>query len=356
MRELKVGGVTEWGELLAGELWISKKWFDESACVVAVDGRGSVVSVVKVFVFREVWMKQAIRVGWLHWMTFAAASWVGLAGIAQTPPMPDWQTKAGGHAEFDVVSVRLDKGEFKTPSFALSSDDWFRDPHGRFHADFPAMAYIEFAYKIWPTGEEENAMLAGLPAWVKEDRYALEATAPQGATKDQYRLMMQSMLAERFGLKVHVENKEMPVLIMTLEKPGKTGPNLIPHDQGPPCHTSGVDAVTDCYGFMATPGKDGLVQFGSRGASMASIGKFLGSTGGMTGEISRPVVDKTGLGGLWDFTLQVASPFGKKPEGEQSTGPTVMEGMQEQLGLRLKPAKAVIPVLVVDQIHRPTEN
>jgi uncharacterized protein (TIGR03435 family) len=301
-------------------------------------------------------MKQAIAVGWLHWMTFAATYCVGLTAIAQTQQVPEWQTKAGGHVEFEVVSVRLDKGEFRTPSFALSSDEWFSDPHGRFHADFPVSVYIEFAYKIWPTGEEENTMLAGLPAWVKDDRYAIEATAPQHATKDQYRLMMQSTLAERFGLKLHVDNREMPVLLMTLEKPGKTGPNLIPHDQGPPCHTSATDTITDCYGFTAKPAKDGLVQFGSRGAPMESIGKFLGSTGGMTGEISRPVVDRTGLSGLWDFTLQVASPFVKRPEGEPSPGPTIMEGMREQLGLRLKPEKAVIPVLVVDHIDRPTEN
>jgi uncharacterized protein (TIGR03435 family) len=301
-------------------------------------------------------MQRKLLVSWLPRWTFAAASCLGLAAIAQTQQVPEWQTKAGGNAEFDVASVRLDKGEFKTPSFAMSSDDWFRDPHGRFHADFPVSVYIEFAYKIWPTGEEERTMLAELRAWVSEDRYAIEATAPLNATKDQYRLMMQSMLAERFGLKLHVENREMPVLLMTLEKPGKTGPQLIPHDRGKPCDTSAANAVTDCYGFMAHPVKDGLVEFGSRGAPMELIGKFLGSTGGMTGEISRPVVDKTGLTGLWDFTLQVASPFEKKPEGEATPGPTIMEGMQEQLGLRLKPDKAVIPVLVVDHIDRPTEN
>ena len=89
---------------------------------------------------------------------------------------------------------------------------------------------------------------------------------------------------------------------------------------------------------------------------MELIGKFLGSTGGMTGEISRPVLDRTGLSGSWDFKLQVASPFGKKPEGEVNPGPTIMEGMREQLGLRLKPDKAVIPVLVVDHVDRPSEN
>jgi len=301
-------------------------------------------------------MKRNVIVRRLTCLILAAATCVGPAALAQTQPAPAWQIKAGGHAEFDVASVRLDKGEFKTPSFAMSADDWFRDPHGRFHADFPVSVYIEFAYKIWPTGEEERTMLAGLPAWVSEDRYAIEATAPLNATKDQYRLMMQSMLADRFGLKRHVEDREMPVLLMTLDKPGTTGPQLIPHSQGKPCEPSPANAITDCYGFTAHPAKDGLVEFGSRGAPMELIGKFLGSTGGMTGEISRPVIDKTGLTGLWDFTLQVASPFDKKPEAESTPGPTIVEAMREQLGLRLKPDKAVIPVLVLDHIDRPTEN
>jgi uncharacterized protein (TIGR03435 family) len=301
-------------------------------------------------------MREAGGVPWMRWMALGLACCSGLVAMAQTPTMPEWQTKAGGHAEFDVVSVRLDKGELKPPSFALSADDWFRDPHGRFHADFSVSVYLEFAYKIWPTGEEENAMLAGLPAWVRDDPYDVEATAPVDATKDQYRLMMQSMLADRFGLKLHVENREMPVLLMTLEKPGKTGPNLTPHDQAHPCDAVVANAITDCYGFMAHPAPGGLVEFGSRGAPMELIGKFLGSTGGMTGEISRPVLDRTGLSGSWDFKLQVASPFGKKPEGEVNPGPTIMEGMREQLGLRLKPDKAVIPVLVVDHVDRPSEN
>ena len=210
-------------------------------------------------------MREAGGVLWMRWMALGLACCSGLVAIAQTPTMPEWQTKAGGHAEFDVVSVRLDKGEFKPPSFALSADDWFRDPHGRFHADFPVSVYLEFAYKIWPTGEEENAMLAGLPAWVRDDAYDVEATAPVDATKDQYRLMMQSMLADRFGLKLHVENREMPVLLMTLEKPGKTGPNLTPHDQAHPCDAVVANAITDCYGFMAHPAPGGTLWLSGAG-------------------------------------------------------------------------------------------
>jgi hypothetical protein len=70
---------------------------------------------------------------------------------AQTDAVPQWQKVAGGHSEFDVASVRLDKGEFRPPTFALSADDWFIEPNGRFFADFTIETYLQFAYKLWLT-------------------------------------------------------------------------------------------------------------------------------------------------------------------------------------------------------------
>jgi uncharacterized protein (TIGR03435 family) len=272
----------------------------------------------------------------------------------------DQQGKPANDAmRFEVASIRLDKGPFRTPSFALSSDDWFRDPNGRFHADFSVVTYIEFAYKLWLTGEQRRVMLAGAPGWVSTDRYAIEATAPLNATKDQYREMMKALLAERFGLKIHFEDKEMPVLEMVLIKPGVPGPKLIPHEKGPACDAKPTPEVypSMCYSFSAMP-KDGHVLFGSRGTSMELIGKSLASTGGNTGEIGRPVVDRTGLTGRWDFTLEVAMSFGGKaaPDAPAPEGPTLLEAMQEQLGVRLKPAKDIISVPVVDHIELPSEN
>lgn len=264
-----------------------------------------------------------------------------------------------GAMKFEVASIRLDKGPFRTPSFALSSDDWFRDPNGRFHADFSVATYIEFAYKLWLIGEQRRVMLAGMPGWVTTDRYAIEATAPLNATKDQYREMMKALLAERFGLKIHFEDREMPVLEMVLIKPGTPGPKLISHEKGPACDAKPTPEVypSMCYSFSAIP-KDGHTLFGSRGAPMELIGRFLGNTGESAGEIGRPVVDRTGLTGRWDFTLEVAMTFGGKaaPDAPTPEGPTLLEAMQEQLGIRLKPAKDVISVPVLDHIELPSEN
>lgn len=285
--------------------------------------------------------------------------WLGFVVASAQTGRPEWQKLAGGSSQFDVASVRLDKGPFRPPTFALSADDWFREPNGRFFADFTVETYLEFAYKLWLTDEERHAMLAAWPEWVSQDRYEIEATAPPHATKDQYRLMMQALLAERFGVKLHFEQREMPVLAMTLINPGKPGPKLIPHEKGVPCDAAPSPEVFPpfCYGFSGRPKGKGT-EFSSRNSPMDLIGKFLGNAAGGAGEISRPVVDQTGLTGRWDYTLEVAQPFGRKPSDvdEENQGPTVIEGMQEQLGIRLKPSKAVIPVVIVDQIRRPTEN
>jgi len=271
--------------------------------------------------------------------------------------VPDWQKAAGGGMAFEVASVREDKGPFKPPSFALSSDEWFREPNGRFHADFALPTYIKFAYKIWLTGEEQKAMLAKLPEWVKTDRFDIEATAPLHATKDQYRLMMQTLLAERFGLKLHFEQRELPVLAMVLVKTGKPGPRLIPHEQGQPCDERPKPETypQECYSYSAIS-KDGVVRYGSRATSMDLIGNFVGSQAGASGEIGRRVVDQTGLTGLWDFTLESAPPVETPAQDVASAGPTMLEAVSDQLGIKLKAARAVVSVLVVDHVERPGEN
>jgi uncharacterized protein (TIGR03435 family) len=298
--------------------------------------------------------KRALRVGTV-WLGIS----LGTVLWAQGPSVPEWQKAAGGSMQFEVAAIHLSQpGTFTPPSFALSADEWFRDPQGNFHADFAVSVYIEFAYKLWLTRDQRNAAFAGLPDWVKNDHFTIQAKAPLHATKDQYRLMMQDLLRERFGLKVHFEDRETPVLAMVLEK-GKPGPKLIPHDQGLACDAKPTADVfpTECYSNAARPAENGQWLMGSRATSMEMIGNVLSSVGGIGGEINRPVVDQTGLKGLWDFTiLSAPSPRPGAAEADAPAGPTALEAMHEQLGIALKPAKAVLPVLVIDHVQRPDAN
>jgi uncharacterized protein (TIGR03435 family) len=271
---------------------------------------------------------------------------------------PNWQTAAGGTMAFEVTSIRLDQGSFKPPSFPLSADELFHEPNGRFHADFALPNYIQFAYKLWLTGEERSAMIAKLPEWVGTDRFDIEATAPLHATKDQYRLMVQALLAERFDLKLHFEQRERPVLAMVLANPGKPGPKLTPHEQGQSCDEKPKPETypKECYAYSALRIKDGLFLLGSRAASMDLIADFLGDMAGRSGEIGRRVVDRTGLTGLWDFKLEAAWPAQPPPQDAVPEGPTMLEAIREQLGIDLKPARTLVSEPVVDHVGRPTGN
>ena len=89
---------------------------------------------------------------------------------------------------------------------------------------------------------------------------------------------------------------------------------------------------------------------------MSQMGNFIGTIGQSTGETGRPVIDKTGLTGQWDFTIWTQTPGQRTDSDTAQQVPTILEAIRDQLGLRLKAAKDTIPVLIVDHIERPSEN
>lgn len=142
----------------------------------------------------------------------------------------DWQAKAGGRMSFDVASVKPSKIS-RPPNFSLGTGN-AKTPGGRLWAAFPVDLYIAFAYKLAPfqTGDA----LVNAPKWLRTDFFEINAEAQGNPTKDQMRLMMQSLLTDRFKLAVHFETKEVPGLALTQVNRGKLGPKLLPHSQGPP--------------------------------------------------------------------------------------------------------------------------
>jgi uncharacterized protein (TIGR03435 family) len=293
---------------------------------------------------------------------------------AQSSPVPEWQKAAGGMKSFEVASIRPTKPDaFTPPNFPLSSDDAYTSTGGLFTADFPLDVYIEFAYKLLLSREQRDAMLARLPKWVQTDNFEIHARAAADSTKDQMRLMMQSLLADRFKLAIHFETQQVSVLALTLVKPGKLGPALRPHADGPACDPSalatippaqgGVDVYPPiCDAYMARQTPDHLLLLGSRNTTMALVASSLPTLE----RLGRPVVDRTGLTGRYDFTLRwTPGPDNPIPSAGSSTGAsaqsdspgtTFEEAIKEQLGLKLKPFVAPLEILVIDHIERPTEN
>ena len=146
-------------------------------------------------------------------------------------------------------------------------------------------------------------------------------------TRDQFRLTLQALLADRFQLKVHRNPTEMPVYALVV---GKGGPKLKPG--------SSVDPAISGRGMNYTLNMPkGTV------AELAHI---------LSREVDRPVLDQTGLEGTFDIKLAYKPEYVKNPE----PGTSVFTALQDQLGLKLEPTKAMIEMLTVDHVEKPSEN
>jgi len=281
----------------------------------------------------------------------AALSCTDWAG-AEAQAVPAWQTAAGGKMAFDVATVRVSApGTFAPPSFPLSADDSFRPTGGEFSADFSLGVYINFAYKLAMSPEQAKAMDAQVPKEVASAHFTVHAKGPATATKDQMRLMVQDLLRERFGLKAHYETREISALEMTLKKPGVTGPKLRPHSEGPKCTDEGGAATADavfppaCAVYVARSTPEHLILVGSRNTTP----ELIAAQASPLGRLGKTVVDRTGLTGRWDFTLEFAPEPGTipippgasaAPPEVPAQGPSFLEAMDDQLGLKFKPGKA----------------
>lgn len=278
----------------------------------------------------------------------------------------------GGKMDFDAASIKPSLPDTQPhANFGLNIDNETLPPGGLLSAsNMPLHVYIEFAYKIMLTREQEAAMVAYLPKWVAEQGFDFVARAEGNPTKDQARLMMQSLLADRFKLAVHFETHVTPVLVMVLDKPGKLGPRFRPHAEGPPCDTN-LKIPSDrsspsvppggflpvCRAVVMIPGPNHTLLLGARDVDMEHIASYLPT---LESE-GRPVVDRTGLTGTFDFSINWAPP---SPSSALSatdaplsdTGPTFEQSLREQLGLKLEPGRAPVRTLVIDHVEQPSPN
>jgi bla regulator protein blaR1 len=298
------------------------------------------------------------------WLVFATSTAPGQEAI----PAPSWQTAAGSRMAFEVASVRRSKGAFVSPAYPLDAGNAFQP--GRFKADFPLWVYIQFAYKLSLTDDQSTAMLAKLPKWIVTDRFSIEARVEGNPTKDQVRLMMQALLAERFKLAVHFETPVVPVLALTLVKAGKMGPNLRSHADGPSCEDpsappagyTGNGAFPPFCGATAMIMKpNGMRMLGSRDTTMELLGAGISGPA----RLGRPVIDRTGISGPVDFTIEwTQEPNGPPPPGSDvippppsdSLGPTFLQALRDQLGLKLEATTSAIKTLIIDHVESPSEN
>jgi bla regulator protein BlaR1 len=213
----------------------------------------------------------------------------------------------------------------------------------RVHVTAPAQLLILFAYNL-PFGSERTRILGG-PAWLGTEQFEVQAkiddslfAAMQKMTPDQQReqvdLMEQSLLADRFKLKVHFETREIPVYALVV---ARGGARLTPAKDG---ESTSLSSLNSELTATALPLED---------FAQSSL---------WTPIDGRPVVDQTALKGTYDFTLnwrQEQAASDAAPETGPALSP-IFAALQQQLGLKLVPSKASIEVIVIDHIERPSED
>lgn len=188
----------------------------------------------------------------------------------------------------------------------------------------PVKLLIRAAYEL------QNAQIAGGPAWLHSDRYDIEAKTGRLEKPDRVQLkpLLQSLLAERFGLRFHREMRELTVYALTV---AKDGPKF-----------KQADGDVSAMNTHAGSGKSQLV---ATGLSMELLASYVGN------RIGRIVVDETDLPGSYNLTLEWAP-----DDASDSAAPPLSTALREQLGLRLESRKKPVDVLVIDQLQRPSEN
>lgn len=178
--------------------------------------------------------------------------------------------------------------------------------------------------------------------------------------------MMQSLLVDRFKLAVHTETKEGPVFALVLSKPGKMGPQL--QRDAEPCASASPLQAAGAARPAAPSSRPGLqlpeVPCGNIGPFPTAVpwqGRLVGRdvTMGRIAGFLKTVLDRTGLAGTFDFNLEwLLAPDPTQPPGSQpeDTGPTFLEALQQQLGLKLVPQTGPVDVLIIDHVEEPSPN
>src|SRR5262245_9877096 len=172
---------------------------------------------------------------------------------------------------------------------------------------------ISLAYDI-----DNNKILAG-PSWLDLDRFDLSARAPAGSTPEDARLMLQTLLAERFSLKIHKDSKELPGFALSA---GSGKPNMKP--------AADASAGPNCQGQPQNPSPDTVPQqvVDCHSISMDDLARLLANVANGSGN----GLNKTGLEGKWDFTIRWTPPALLARAG--ADGISIFDAVDKQLGLK----------------------
>jgi uncharacterized protein (TIGR03435 family) len=202
------------------------------------------------------------------------------------------------------------------------------------------------------------------PKWGDDERYDVVANVPAGATREEAMAMLQNLLAERLKVRIRMESREVPVYAL---RAGKNGHKLTQSDG-----EVDFDGVADYFqtnhekgkdGFPVTAGvlRSGIVFSYGDGGKISVVRQTLTRFAAvLSNRLDRPVLDETGLKGLYSFDVYFAPPRGPanySPSDDVGDGVSLFSAIPQQLGLQLASTKGLVPFLIVESAERiPTEN
>ena len=263
------------------------------------------------------------------------------------------------NATFEVASVK------RSPPVPPTGGVYFGPARGGPGTPDPGQitwTYATLRGLLMTAYDVKEYQISGTPDWMNTERYDIIAKVPEHASREQVRVMWQNLLAERFGVMLHHESKEFQVEELVIGKGGSKlketaldPATLI--DPGPPTFDKNRELAGP--GYVTTFNMiNGEAHTVAKGQPLSKLTAMLGNM------LRRPVIDKTGLTGKYDFSLDFrmdlrAIGTGGAAPGDNAPdpGPDITAAVQQQLGLRLVPGKAMLDLLVIDKAEKvPTDN
>jgi uncharacterized protein (TIGR03435 family) len=281
-----------------------------------------------------------------------------------------WGQLGEGSFNFEVASVRPAGPLPPAPFQPMRGGPGTDDPGRIVYTSVHLKTLLINSYGV------KDRRISG-PAWIDTERYDIGAKLPAGTTKDQFNVMMQNLLKERFHLALHRQFKELPVYELVLGKdgsklqdaePAQAEPQAEPKKTVQPVREPGaITPRRDPDGFTYSPPGSftyevvaGLVRMNGRMLPSSRVADIV------EWALDRPVLDKTGLTGKYSFKIEFSasglarlagSPDSRPADGTPSGGKTLSAVLEDQLGLKLVSTKGPVEYLVIDRIDKtPTEN
>ena len=225
--------------------------------------------------------------------------------------------------------------------------------------------------------QKPDYLIVGAPAWMDRERYSITAKPPDGVPPTAISVLMANLLKDRFQLATHVETREQPIFnLVVVRADGRLGPDL--KATSAECQAiiseriGAAKAAAGCGDLPTLPSMPGpndplpcgfgRTISGSVAVSGRTVAQFVQTLSDLA---RRPVIDKTGLTGRYDFALKFAPdtagsaiPLGLPPSTTPAVidpdAPSLFTAVQEQLGLKLESARGPVEVVVIDRLEKPT--